>query len=101
MHPPVTVLRLRLRLCLTLLDRLSSAEISSICLCSGWEEKYSYGYHGDDGKAYNCNGSEGKDFGPIFSTGDVIGCGVNFLDRSCFFTKNGAKIGNCARGLPS
>lgn len=65
----------------------------------GWEERYSYGYHSDDGKTYNCNGTDGQDYGPTFTTGDVIGCCVSFLDRSCFFTKNGAKLGVAFRNV--
>lgn len=42
----------------------------------GWEE-YSYGYHGDDGKVFHCSGG-GSPWGPLYQTGDTIGCGVNF-----------------------
>lgn len=53
----------------------------------GWEPD-SWAYHGDDGKAFGCE-RPGKSYGPKFSTGDVIGCGVNFKAGSAFFTKNG------------
>ena len=33
-------------------------------------------------------------YGPKFTTGDVIGCCVNFLDHTCFYTKNGKKLGD-------
>lgn len=69
----------------------------------------SWGYHGDDGRAFCCHGT-GEAFGPTFTTGDVIGCGVDWtgvgprdasgkeqsgpgpVDRDggrAFFTKNG------------
>ncbi|KAG5459600.1 MAG: concanavalin A-like lectin/glucanase domain-containing protein [Olpidium bornovanus] len=57
----------------------------------GWEPS-SWGYHGDDGHSFCCSGS-GKPYGPTFATGDVIGCGINFLDRSVFYTKNGVTLG--------
>lgn len=57
----------------------------------GWEVE-SWGYHGDDG---NCFASQntGKNYGPPFTTGDVIGCGVNFRTGCAFFTKNGTFLG--------
>eukprot|EP01129_Flabellula_baltica_P005347 TRINITY_DN1930_c0_g1_i1.p1 TRINITY_DN1930_c0_g1~~TRINITY_DN1930_c0_g1_i1.p1 ORF type:complete len:1123 (-),score=233.46 TRINITY_DN1930_c0_g1_i1:19-3357(-) len=57
----------------------------------GWE-KFSYGYHGDDGKTFFCKGY-GIPWGPMYSTGDIIGIGVNFENSEIFFTKNGNFIG--------
>ncbi|KHN96666.1 SPRY domain containing protein [Metarhizium album ARSEF 1941] len=57
----------------------------------GWEGE-TWGYHGDDGRCF-AGQSSGRAFGPTFSTGDVVGCGVNFRDHTAFFTKNGVKIG--------
>ena len=57
----------------------------------GWEPG-SWAYHGDDGKAFGGD-SPGKSYGPKFTTGDVIGCGVNFKSGSAFFTKNGNFLG--------
>jgi hypothetical protein len=53
----------------------------------GWEPD-SWAYHGDDGKSFCCQ-LQGKPYGPTFSSGDVIGCGVNFMTGCAFFTKNG------------
>lgn len=64
----------------------------------GWDPN-SWGYHGDDGNSFNCSGS-GKKYGPTFTTGDVIGCGVDFARRSVFFTKNGVYLGIAFDGLP-
>lgn len=49
-----------------------------------WEPQ-SYGYHGDDGKKYHANG-HGDDYGPTFSTGDVVGAGVHLDRQEIFFT---------------
>ena len=57
----------------------------------GWE-KNSYGYHGDDGHSF-CSSGTGKPYGPTFTTGDVIGCGINLIDNTCFYTKNGINLG--------
>ena len=53
----------------------------------GWEPE-SWAYHGDDGKSWCCH-NNGKPYGPTFTTGDIIGCGVNFMTGCAFFTKNG------------
>ena len=58
----------------------------------GWEPE-SWAYHGDDGQTFCCS-PQGKAYGAKFTTGDIIGCGINFTTRSAFFTKNGVFQGN-------
>ncbi|KAK2189475.1 hypothetical protein NP493_106g07006 [Ridgeia piscesae] len=59
-----------------------------------------YGYHGDDGHSF-CSSGTGQPYGPTFTTGDVIGCCVNLIDCTCFYTKNGISLGIAFRELPS
>lgn len=71
----------------------------SLCKLPGWVEK-SYGYHGDDGHAFHGEGT-GKKYGPTFATGDIIGCGYNLIDQTCFYTKNGLNLGVAFTNLPN
>ncbi|XP_023170528.2 ran-binding proteins 9/10 homolog isoform X2 [Drosophila hydei] len=63
-------------------------------------DKQSYGYHGYDGNSFSSSCS-GQSYGPTFTTGDVIGCCVNFLNNTCFYTKNGVDLGIAFRDLPT
>ena len=57
----------------------------------GWDAE-SWAYHGDDGKAFGGEHT-GKDYGPTFTTHNVIGCGINFATGCIFFTKDGVFLG--------
>ncbi|CAO3646056.1 unnamed protein product [Cunninghamella blakesleeana] len=57
----------------------------------GWDTD-SFGYHGDDGHSFGESGT-GSHYGPCFTTKDIIGCGINFDDKTAFFTKNGSYLG--------
>lgn len=65
----------------------------------GWD-KQSYGYHGDDGHSFNSSGT-GQPYGPTFTTGDIIGCGYNLVEGTCFYTKNGLNLGVAFPDLPN
>ncbi|CAG8636331.1 8409_t:CDS:10, partial [Funneliformis caledonium] len=56
----------------------------------GWEPD-SWGYHGDDGHSFCCSGT-GRQYGPTFTTGDTVGCCLNFRDGTAFYTKNGKHL---------
>eukprot|EP01120_Amphizonella_sp_Union-15-10_P012467 TRINITY_DN5540_c0_g1_i1.p1 TRINITY_DN5540_c0_g1~~TRINITY_DN5540_c0_g1_i1.p1 ORF type:complete len:259 (-),score=22.66 TRINITY_DN5540_c0_g1_i1:74-850(-) len=58
----------------------------------GWDHK-SWGYHSDDGQMYHENSWGGKEFGPSYKEGDVIGCGFLIQGNRIFFTLNGQFIG--------
>lgn len=76
---------------------LSSLEMNTNRL-PGWD-KSSYGYHGDDGNAFG-GSNTGEIYGPTFTTGDVIGCGLNLIEGSCFYTKNGHNLGTAFTDMP-
>ncbi|KAF8525133.1 concanavalin A-like lectin/glucanase domain-containing protein [Hysterangium stoloniferum] len=65
----------------------------------GWEGK-SWGYHGDDGNSF-ASETEGSAYGPKFSTGDTVGCGIDFGTGRAFFTKNGRYLGDVFENLGS
>ncbi|KAJ2838848.1 hypothetical protein J3B01_001107 [Coemansia erecta] len=58
----------------------------------GWDPG-SWGYHGDDGHVFGGAGS-GTRYGPRYSTGDTVGCGIDFMKRRIFFTRNGVFLGH-------
>ncbi|KAI9206925.1 uncharacterized protein BJ171DRAFT_495170 [Polychytrium aggregatum] len=62
-------------------------------------ESNAWGYHGDDGKLFSGQHPQGKPFGPTFTTGDVVGCIVNFYTKSLAFTKNGVFLGIAYRDI--
>lgn len=64
----------------------------------GWTTN-SWGYHGDDGKKFDSS-DKCEAYGPTFSTGDVVGCGINFEHQVAFFTLNGKFLGNAFKNLP-
>ncbi|RIB12236.1 concanavalin A-like lectin/glucanase domain-containing protein, partial [Gigaspora rosea] len=59
---------------------------------------YSWGYHGYNGEFYCCS-LIGSPYGPLFSTGDTIGCCLNFKNNTVFYTKNGINLGIASRNL--
>ncbi|CAF4127865.1 unnamed protein product, partial [Rotaria magnacalcarata] len=76
---------------------LSTSEVN-LSRLPGWD-KGSYGYHGDDGHSF-CSSGSGIIYGPTFTTGDYVGCCVNFLENSCFYTRNGYNLGTSFRDIP-
>ncbi|CAK9297832.1 unnamed protein product [Gordionus sp. m RMFG-2023] len=64
----------------------------------GWD-KHSYGYHGDDGRSF-CSSGTGQPYGPTFTTNDIIGCGLDYVKNTCFYTKNGVDLGTAFQDVP-
>jgi len=62
-----------------------------IIIFLGWDN--SMGYHGNNGKIFFCSKSD-EPYGPVFSTGDTIGCCLNFRNSTLFYTKNGVHLGS-------
>jgi Ran-binding protein 9/10 len=55
---------------------------------------HSWGYHGNDGKIFNgTKFADGLVYGPTFTTGDVIGCCLDFRKNHIFYSKNGEYLG--------
>lgn len=68
-----------------------SGPTASLEKLPGWEPD-SWAYHGDDGNTFGCH-IQGKNYGPTFTSGDIVGCGINFTTGCGFFTKNGIFLG--------
>ncbi|CAG8709285.1 23934_t:CDS:2, partial [Dentiscutata erythropus] len=68
-----------------------STSYTNLDRLAGWDPG-SIGYHGDNGWKYLEYG-QGIKYGPTFTTGDTIGCCINFYSNEVFFTKNGVNLG--------
>ncbi|ORY95481.1 concanavalin A-like lectin/glucanase domain-containing protein [Syncephalastrum racemosum] len=64
----------------------------------GWN-RYSVGYHSDDGCKFLEDATGGQDYGPSFKQGDTVGCGYEPVEGNVFFTLNGYRIGYAYTGL--
>ncbi|KAA3672138.1 uncharacterized protein DEA37_0014248, partial [Paragonimus westermani] len=60
-------------------------------------EHSSFGYH-NDGSVYHGSSSSGLKFGPRIVENDTVGCGIDFMSRSLFFTRNGIFLGKAFEG---
>jgi len=63
----------------------------------GWEPK-TFGYHGDDGNAFESSG-KGRAFGPTFTTGDTVSVLYNQVERTIGYFKNGVWLGVAFRNV--
>ena len=71
---------------------------SNLQRAPGWDRD-TYGYHGDNGKTY-ADTLRGSTYGPTFGANDIIGCGLNLKNQTCFFTKNGHFLGMAFEEMP-
>ena len=55
-----------------------------------------FSYSGLDGNKFDTSGSQ--KYSRPFGNDDIIGCGVNFIEGTIFFTKNGIFLGNAFEG---
>jgi hypothetical protein len=56
----------------------------------GWNN--GFGYHGDDGNIFCPFWEKGKNYGPTWENGSVVGCGYSSVNNCLFFTINGKFI---------
>ncbi|CAA7057842.1 unnamed protein product [Microthlaspi erraticum] len=61
----------------------------------GWELN-TCGYHGEDGLIY-LGKRQGEAFGPTYTTGDIVGGGINYDSQEFFFTVNGTLVGTVSK----
>ncbi|KAI8983996.1 concanavalin A-like lectin/glucanase domain-containing protein [Mycotypha africana] len=65
----------------------------------GWN-KFSVGFHSDDGHKFCDDATGGQPFGPSWGKkGDVIGCGYSPEYGNVYFTVNGMMVGQAFTGL--
>ncbi|CAO3589831.1 unnamed protein product [Absidia cylindrospora] len=65
-------------------------------------DDYSWAYHGENG--YLTGGplslsNRTRKYGTCFGIGDTIGCGIDFSDRTIFYTRNGIHLGTAFRDV--
>ncbi|WVQ76931.1 hypothetical protein IAR50_006610 [Cryptococcus sp. DSM 104548] len=65
----------------------------------GWTAG-TWGWHGDDGMLFRGQGA-GEPFSEGWGEGDTVGCGVDYIRKTAFFTKNGRLMGTKQLDLPS
>ncbi|ODN78193.1 hypothetical protein L198_07982 [Cryptococcus wingfieldii CBS 7118] len=65
----------------------------------GWTAG-TWGWHGDDGMLFRGQGA-GEPFSEGWGEGDTVGCGVDYIKKTAFFTKNGRLMGTKQIDLPS
>lgn len=58
----------------------------------GWATT-SWGYHGDDGYIYNNPLGTGLRYSSSYTTGDMVGWGIDMRTGNLFFTRNGGSLG--------
>lgn len=78
---------------------LATQEFSLHTRMPGWD-KCSFGYHGDDGGVFHAHGHMVRQYGPQFGVGDTVGCGIDYVTSSIFFTINGRYLGPAWQNLP-
>ena len=71
---------------------LATEDFSLHTRMPGWD-RFSFGYHGDDGGIFHGHGNMLREYGPRYGVGDTIGCGVDYQNGSVFFTLNGKLLG--------
>ncbi|KAG0175102.1 Rsp5p-dependent ubiquitination, sorting of cargo proteins at the multivesicular body [Apophysomyces sp. BC1034] len=64
----------------------------------GWN-RFSVGYHSDDGRKFCDDATGGQDYGPSWTVGDTVGCGYQPEAGNIFFTLNGRIIDYAFVGL--
>ena len=57
-------------------------------------ENNSWGYHSNGRFYYEGKHDKYDNYGPEFTSGDIIGCYLNFRNNIVFYTKNGVHLGN-------
>lgn len=71
----------------------------------GWWSAFapSWGYHGDDGRKFEYvdTKEEGVPYCETYGPGDIVGCGVDFMKGTIYYTKNGKSLRTCNAGLSS
>jgi hypothetical protein len=68
-----------------------SCSIFTIGFCRAWGPEPFWEYNGVDGQKY-ATSSSGV-YGPPYTAGDIVGCGVDFSTNTAYFTKNGEHLG--------
>lgn len=78
---------------------MNAGELSNISKAPGLENG-TYGFHGADGNVY-ANHTLSEKYNKPFGINDVIGCGVNFTNKTIFYTKNGVHLGTAFKDVYS